>query len=227
MENYFKVSIVMGTKNEEKAIGKVIKDIKIVTKDQAEIIIVDGSIDRTPIIAEELGAKVFRQEPKGYGIAIKLGLLLATRDIIITTDCDDTYPVEDIPRFVQKIEEGYDIVSGSRFGFNKIENMTKLNRFGNKLFAKITSILYGINVTDITTGMRAYRREVVKNIIWTENIGLSAELLFKPALMKYKIIEIPIIYKERIGETKLNPIIGGISILKSILKYALLGIKIG
>lgn len=219
--DYMKVSVVMGTRNEEKAIEKVIKDIKSVTNDQAEIIVVDGSKDRTPKIAEGLGAKVIRQEPKGYGIAVRLALLSATRDIIITTDCDDTYPMEDIPKFVMLIEEGYDVVSGSRLSKN-IDTMPIFNRFGNWLFATITSILYGIKVTDVTTGMRAYRRNVVRDIDWTENVGLSAELLFRPALRKYKIIEIPIDYRERLGDTKLNPITGGIGIFKSIIKYAII-----
>lgn len=219
--DYLKVSVVMGTRNEEKAIEKVIKDIKSVTNDQAEIIVVDGSKDRTPEIAEGLGAKVIRQKPKGYGVAVRLALLSATRDIIITTDCDDTYPMEDIPKFVKLIEEGYDVVSGSRLSKN-IGTMPILNRFGNWLFATIISILYGIKVTDATTGMRAYRMNVVHDIDWTENVGLSAELLFRPALRKYKIIEIPIDYRERLGDTKLNPITGGIGIFKSIIKYAII-----
>jgi len=70
--------------------------------------------------------------------------------------------------------------------------------------------------------MRAYRKEVIHSINWTENVGLSAELLFRPALRKYKIIEIPIEYRRRLGKTKLNPIIGGMGIFKSILKYAII-----
>lgn len=220
-KTYSNVSIVMATRNEEDAIRKVIEDIKSATCGQAEIIVVDGSKDRTPDIAEELGAKVIRQEPKGYGIAVKLALMSATRDIIITTDCDNTYPMEDIPKFVQLIEEGYDIVSGSRLA-KTVDKMPLFNRFGNWLFATITSVLYNVKVTDVTTGMRAYRRDVIHRIDWTENVGLSAELLFRPALRKYKIIEIPIDYRERLGETKLNPITGGIGIFKSILKYAII-----
>ncbi len=218
--DYSNVSVVMATRNEEKAIEKVIKDINVITYNQAEIIVVDGSKDRTPEIAERLGAKVIRQEPKGYGIAVKLALLSATRDIIITTDCDNTYPMEDIPKFVKLIEKGYDVVSGSRL--TNPSTMPIFNRFGNWLFATITSILYGIKVTDVTTGMRAYRRDVIQNINWTENVGLSAELLFRSALRKFKIIEIPIDYRERIGDTKLNPITGGMGIFKSILKYAII-----
>ena len=137
-------------------------------------------------------------------------------------DCDDTYPAKQIPEFVQLIHEGYDVVSGSRIA-KDTKNMRFLNKLGNRLFADITSFLYGISVTDVTTGMRAYRREVIHTINWTENVGLSAELLFRPALRGFKIIEIPIDYRPRIGETKLNPLTGGLGIFKSIIKYRIIG----
>jgi len=216
------VSVVMGSRNEEGAISKVIKGIQKATRDQAEIVVVDGSLDRTPDIAESLGAKVIRQKPQGYGVAVKAALMSASRDIIITVDCDDTYPTEQIPEFVRLIREGYDVVSGSRIA-RDTKNMRSLNKLGNRLFADITSFLYGISVTDVTTGMRAYRRKVIHSINWTENVGLSAELLFRPALRGFKIIEIPIDYRPRIGETKLNPLTGGLGIFKSIIKYWIVG----
>lgn len=216
------VSVVMGSRNEEGAISKVIKGIQMATKGQAEIVVVDGSSDRTPDIAEALGAIVIRQKPQGYGVAVKAALMSASRDIIITVDCDDTYPAKQIPEFVQLIHEGYDVVSGSRIA-KDTKNMRSLNKLGNRLFADITSFLYGISVTDVTTGMRAYRREVIHTINWTENVGLSAELLFRPALRGFKIIEIPIDYRPRIGETKLNPLTGGLGIFKSIIKYRIIG----
>ncbi len=222
--DYFSVSVVMGSRNEEKAIENVIKDIQEATRGQAEIVVVDGSTDSTPQIAESLGAKVIKQPPQGYGLAVKKALLTASREIIITLDCDDTYPAQQIPQFVELINEGYDVVSGSRMG-RGTKNMKLLNKAGNILFAKITSFLYGITVTDVTTGMRAYRREVVQSINWTENVGLSAELLIHPALRGYRIIEIPIGYRPRIGDTKLNPFTGGLCILKSIIKYRVIGDK--
>jgi glycosyltransferase involved in cell wall biosynthesis len=216
------VSVVMGSRNEEKAIAKVIKGIQLAAKGQAEVIVVDGSTDKTPDIAEALGAKVVRQKPQGYGVAMKAALMSASRNIIITVDCDDTYPIEQIPEFVQLIHEGYDVVSGSRIA-RDTKNMRPLNKVGNRLFADITSFLYGISVSDVTTGMRAYRKEVIHSIDWTENVGLSAELLFRPALRGFKIIEIPIDYRPRIGETKLNPLMGGLGIFKSIIKYWIVG----
>jgi glycosyltransferase involved in cell wall biosynthesis len=220
--DFSNVSVVMGSRNEEDAIAKVIKSIQIATEGQAEIVVVDGSTDRTPDIAESLGAKVIRQKPQGYGVAVKAALMSASRNIIITVDCDGTYPAEQIPEFVQLIREGYDVVSGSRIAKNT-KNMRPLNKVGNRLFADITSLLYGISVSDVTTGMRAYRKEVVRSIDWTENVGLSAELLFRPALRGFKIIEIPIDYRPRIGETKLNPLTGGLGIFKSIIKYWIAG----
>ena len=122
------------------------------------------------------------------------------------------------PSSSRMIRAGYDVVSGSRMILDN-DSMDTVNKFGNMLFAKLTSLLYGIEITDITTGMRAYRREVVVGIDWTENIGLSAELLFRPAKKGYRIIEIPIPYRKRVGVTKLNPLTGGMKILKSIIKY--------
>ena len=217
-ESFSDVSVVMATRNEEEAIGKVIRDIRTATKDQAEIVIVDGSEDKTPKIAESLGATVIYQKPRGYGIAVKTALLSATKNVILTMDCDDTYPAEKIPEFIRMIDAGYDVVSGSRMILEN-DSMDTVNKFGNMLFAKLTSLLYGIEITDITTGMRAYRREVVVGIDWTENIGLSAELLFRPAKKGFRIIEIPIPYRKRVGVTKLDPLTGGMKILKSIIKY--------
>lgn len=218
--DFSNVSVVMATRNEELAVKKVIRSIQQVTNNQAEIIIVDGSDDRTADIAVECGATVLRQIPQGYGIAVKRALQSANRGIIITLDCDDTYPAEQIPQFLNLIENGYDVVSGSRLMINS-PNMKLFNRIGNKLFASMTSVLYGVKVTDVTTGMRAYRREVIRSIEWTENVGLSAELLFRPIIKGYRVTEIPISYRPRIGETKLNPFTGGLKIFKSILKYRL------
>ena len=79
----------------------------------------------------------------------------------------------------------------------------------------------GRRVHDTTTGMRAYRREVVEAIEWTENTGLSAELLIRPLVRGYDVKEVPIEYHERAGETKLDPLTGGAAICKSIVKVCL------
>ena len=222
-----KVSICMGTLNEEKAIERVITDFKRVLKDYTlEFVITDSSTDRTPEIARKLGARVIKQKPQGYGIALKEALLNATGDIIITTDCDNTYPTEASLEMIKLIQNRYDVVSGSRLkGKKRVKAMKWLNEFGNRLFAKMVSILYHCDCTDASTGMRAYRKKVIQNIIWTENIGLSLELFFKPAALGYKVTEIPIDYMYRVGDVKLNPWKGGLAMIKSIIKYKLVPIK--
>jgi len=221
-----RISVCMGTKNEEKAIEKVMKDFVRVLGDDTEFVITDSSTDRTAEIARGLGAKVIKQPPQGYGIALRTSLLAATGDIIITTDCDDTYPVEAVPGMIRLIDESYDVVSASRLlGKRRVPAMPFFNEFGNRTFAIMTGLLYGFRCTDATTGMRAYKRRVIQGIEWTENTGLSLELMFKPAAMGYKVTEIPIEYRERIGAVKLNPIKGGIEMLKSVLKFKIRPIR--
>lgn len=214
------VSVVMGTYNEEAAIETVLVDIDRVTDGQAEVVCVDGSDDRTPEIASELGARVIRQPPRGYGVAVRKALASASRPIIVTTDCDDTYPMERLPTMLDAINAGYDVVSGDRLYYGA-DAMPRLNRVGNRLFAVLASLVVGRRVHDVTTGMRAYRRDVIESIDWTENTGLSAELLMRPIRHGYNVRELPIEYRERRGATTLDPFSGGREIASSIVKVGL------
>ena len=214
------VSVVMGTYDEEEAIGTVLDDVDEVTDGRAEVVCVDGSDDRTPEIARNHGARVIEQEPRGYGVAVEAALSAADRPVVITTDCDDTYPMGRLPDFLAAIERGYDVVSGDRLS-GGADAMPRFNRLGNRLFAAGATVLSGTRVHDVTTGMRAYRREVIEEIRWTENTGLSAELLLRPLIRGYRVTEIPIEYGERAGETTLDPIGGGAAIAGSIARVCL------
>jgi glycosyltransferase involved in cell wall biosynthesis len=214
------LAVVMGTYNEAEAIGTVLDDIDTVTDGRAEVVCVDGSSDRTPEIARDHGATVIEQEPQGYGVAVREAVLTPDRPVVVTTDCDDTYPMERLPDFLEEINDGADVVSGDRLYYGA-EQMPAMNKLGNELFALLASALMGKRVHDTTTGMRAYRREVLQKIVWTENTGLSAELLMRPLMRGYDVRERPIEYDERKGETKLDPFSGGAAIAKSIVRVAL------
>ncbi|WP_435349464.1 dolichyl-phosphate hexose transferase [Haloarchaeobius sp. HRN-SO-5] len=214
------VAVVMGTYNEAEAIEHVLTDVEEVTDGRAEVVCVDGSDDATPDIAREHGATVVEQEPQGYGVAVREAVLTPDRPVVVTTDCDDTYPMEALPRFLDLINEGYDVVSGDRLHYGA-DAMPAVNRLGNHAFALAASVLMGERVHDTTTGMRAYRREVVQDLHWTENTGLSAELLIRPTMRGYDVVETPIEYNERKGETKLDPLGGGAAIGTSILRVCL------
>ena len=214
------LTVVMGTYNEAEAIGTVLSDIEDETDGRANVICVDGSSDRTPEIAREHGARVIEQEPQGYGVAVRAAVLAADRPVVVTTDCDDTYPMDRLGDFLDLINDGADVVSGDRL-YHGADPMPVFNRFGNHAFAVLASVLMGERVHDTTTGMRAYRREVIQKIDWTENTGLSAELLIRPLMRGYDVREEPIAYAERAGETKLDPLSGGAAIAKSIVKVCL------
>ncbi|SFK83709.1 Glycosyl transferase family 2 [Halogranum rubrum] len=214
------VSVVMGAYNEEAAIGSVLSAIESATDGQAEVVVVDSSTDRTAEIARDHGARVVEQEPQGYGVAVEAALKAGTRPVRITTDCDDTYPMDRIPEFLDLINEGYDVVSGDRL-YRGARTMPRLNRYGNHAFAALASVLAGQRLHDVTTGMRAYRADVVESIEWTENTGLSAELLIRPAMRGYAVHEVPIDYDERLGETTLDPFVGGYEIARSIVEVCL------
>jgi len=214
------LSVVMGTYNEEEAIGTVLSDIDEATDGRAEVVCVDGSSDRTPEIAREHGARVIEQEPQGYGVAVREAILTPDRPVVVTTDCDDTYPMEALPEFLAEINDGADVVSGDRL-YHGAKAMPAFNRLGNHAFAGVASLLMGERVHDTTTGMRAYRREIIEEIGWTENTGLSAELLIRPLMRGHDVRERPIAYAERLGETKLDPIGGGAAIAKSIVTVCL------
>ncbi|WP_372912755.1 dolichyl-phosphate hexose transferase [Salinigranum sp.] len=213
------VAVVMGTYNEEEAIEHVLTDIDRVTDGRASVVCVDGSSDRTPDVAREHGARVIEQEPQGYGVAVREAVLAPDRPVVVTTDCDDTYPMERLPDFLDAINEGYDVVSGDRLS-KGAETMPRFNRLGNQAFALGASLLAGRRLNDTTTGMRAYRKEVIDEVTWTENTGLSAELLLRPVMRGYRVTELEIEYSERRGETTLDPLSGGAEIAGSILRVA-------
>jgi len=213
------VAVVMGTYNEEAAVGRVLDDVARVTDGRAEVVCVDSSSDRTPEIAREKGARVIEQEPRGYGEAVREAVLAPgpDRPVVVTTDCDDTYPMERIPDFLDRVNAGRDVVSGDRIS-RGAETMPGFNRAGNRGFAALASVLCGRRLRDVTTGMRAYRRDLLHEIRWTQNTGLSAELLLRPVLRGYDVVEVAIDYDERVGETTLDPLTGGAEIAGSILK---------
>jgi glycosyltransferase involved in cell wall biosynthesis len=214
------LSVVTITLNEERAIAKVIDDVQKATGGDCEIVVIDSSTDRTPEIARSMGAKVIHQEPMGYGIAMRTALLAGSGDVIISTDCDDTYPMEMIPEFMKWIEQGYDIVSGSRLlGQFKPQHMPISNWLANWMFAVMSRSLYHFPATDVTTGMRAYRREVLHSIDWETNYALPAELVIRPALAGKKIKEIAIPYRERVGAVTLDKWRSGKAFLRGIFKY--------
>jgi glycosyltransferase involved in cell wall biosynthesis len=201
------LTVAMITRNEEKAIGKVIADIRRVVP-EAEILVVDSSSDRTAEIAQELGARVLEQfPPQGYGPAMDKALRSGSGKVVVTLDCDDTYPAEEIPHLARLVlEDGFDIVDGSRLK-SKPQAMPWLNYFANWGFAFLASVLFFRRVTDLHSGMRAYRKELIDQLVYQpKGAALPVELLLRPLKMGKKLKVVYIDYRERIGQTTMRPL---------------------
>jgi glycosyltransferase involved in cell wall biosynthesis len=201
------ISVAMITMNEEEAVAQVIAGIRATLGEREhEIVIVDSSKDRTPEIAGELGARVIRQfPPQGYGRAMARVLKESRGDVVVTLDCDGTYPAAEIPRIADMVLKGEcDLVNASRLG-TRPASMPLPNYFANWLFAVTAHILLGVKSTDLHSGMRAYSREIIERVDVDPNgPALPVELLLKPALAGFRMREIFIPYGERIGVTTLN-----------------------
>jgi glycosyltransferase involved in cell wall biosynthesis len=199
-----KLTVSMITMNEEGAVAKVIGDIRRFAPD-AEILLVDSSKDRTAEIAQELGCRVIKQfPPQGYGPAMDRAVREASGDIVITLDCDDTYPVEVIPRMVELIDQGWDLVNTTRT-WRRPKAMPFANFLANRFFALGARVLHGLKTTDVHSGMRAYRKSMIDAVKWEpRGAALPVDMYVIPFHRGFKVIEIPIDYRERIGETTLH-----------------------
>ena len=198
------VTVGMISMNEEGAVGDVIDDIRKHAP-EAEILLVDSSKDRTPEIAAAKGARVVRQfPPRGYGPAMERLLYQARTDVIVTMDCDGTYPAGYIPRLVALVRDGADLVNATRTR-KRQSSMPVANYVANRVFAATTEIVHGIETTDVHSGMRAYRTSMLRGIEVDPNgPALPVELLIVSARHGYRIVEVEIPYADRVGNSSLQ-----------------------
>jgi len=226
-----KVSVILPAYNEEKALAKVVREvIKVMrgSKFKFEVVITDdGSKDRTFEIAKNL-AREFREVKafthgvnKGKVAAVKTCVSKASGEVIVIMDADYTYPARFIPEMLEKVSEGYDMVLGNRFGLDT--SMSKTHRLGNDFFSAVISLVSGVEIRDVQTGFRAFRKEMFQEMELTaKRFEYETEQTIKAAKRGYRICEIPIEYRERLGESKLNGFSDGLKIMIAIIKFALL-----
>ena len=169
-------------------------------------------------------ALLLLQEPiKGYGSAYLSGLRVAKGKYIFMADADATYDFADIPKFIKKLEEGNDLVVGNRFsGMMESNSMTFLHRWiGNPILSSLVKLFFKVKIHDIHCGARAISKEAYDKItLYTLGMEFASEMIIKAAKAKLKIVEIPIKYKMRIGESKLETFSDGWRHLRFILLYS-------
>ncbi len=205
-----KIVVTIPAFNEEKSIREVITNVKkVMTSNKYNykiLVIDDGSKDRTAEIAKKSGAIVY-SHPKNYGLAdtfkteVSKSLELKP-DVIVHIDADSQYKPKDIPKLIEEIKKGYDLVLGSRFK-GKIEEMQLIKRLGNIAFSKVVSQITGLQISDAQTGFRAFTKEVAKSIPITSNHTYTQEQIIRAMKQRLKIKEVPIYFAKRHGTSRL------------------------
>lgn len=220
------VSIILTSYNEEKNIGRTIKDCKALKKFfPIEIIVVDAaSKDKTIEIAKRLRVDRILRFPfkRGKGADFWAGGLLAKGDYIIQIDTDHQFQPFEIPSFVEALDKGADVVIGTRFSGGKIEkgSVSFRNRFGNWVMSAATSIGCGKRITDVMAGFKGFKRNAFLALDLKErHFEYEAETVTKACRMDMNLVQLPITYTKRVGGASgIRALQDGLNVLKAIWK---------
>jgi len=188
-----------------------------------EVIVADnGSDDGSADLARQAGALVVNEPRRGYGSAYLAGFAAATGDYIVMADADLTYDFGDIPRFVEKLDAGADLVMGNRMRGIQPGAMPWLHRYvGNPALTGILNLFFRTGVRDAHCGMRAVRREALPRLdLRTTGMEFASEMVIRAGKERLAIEEIPIHYHPREGESKLSSFRDGWRHLRFLLVHS-------
>jgi hypothetical protein len=190
---------------------------------QGEVIVADnGSDDGSAELAKRAGAMVVFEPRRGYGSAYLAGLAAARGDYIVMADADLTYDFADIPRFVDKLDEGADLVMGDRMENIAQGAMPWLHRYvGNPLLTGLLNLFFRTGVKDAHCGMRAIRRSALPSLdLRTTGMEFASEMVIRAGKQRLAIEEIAIQYHPREGESKLSSFRDGWRHLRFLLVHS-------
>ncbi len=203
--NSFALSIVIPAKNEALGLAALLPELRSAYP-QAEIIVVDdGSTDDTASISREAGVRV-ESHPysKGNGAAIKSGARCATGDVLLFMDGDGQHQVKDVAGLLYKIDEGYDLVVGTRQGN---EGQASIARWGaNAIYNMFASWMVGHKIPDLTSGMRAVRRDKFLSFLYLLPNGFSYPTTSTMAFYRagYSVAFVAIDCQQRVGKSHIK-----------------------
>jgi glycosyltransferase involved in cell wall biosynthesis len=214
--------VIIAALNEEPGIGLTITELSE-NLHTHRVLVVDGnSRDRTVEIAKNCGADIVFQDGAGKGDAISKALKCLSHrvDYVVLTDADYTYPAEYVPEMIEILERNPQVgmICGNRFNRQIDERAVRSSfYFGNKLLAFAHNLLNGVTLNDPLTGLRVIRAEILRDwAVKSKGFDVEVELNHHVERQGFKIIEVPIKYRTRLGEKKLK-IKHGATILKRIL----------
>lgn len=230
----FKIVILIPALNEEASIARVLQDIPAHLN--AQVIVADnGSSDRTAEVARENGAHVVHEPRRGYGWACLAAMHEAEKlhpDIAVFLDADYSDDPREMVRVIEPILQGKaDMVIGSRvLGRREKGALLPQARFGNWLASRLIYLIWGVKYTDLGP-FRAVRWPVLKQLnMQDKTYGWTVEMQIKAVIDGWRVVEVPVSYRKRIGKSKVSGTVSGtikagVKILWTIFKYGVGGNK--
>ena len=214
-------TVVIPAYNEEAGLPVVLESLFRSVDGQCEVLVIDdGSNDATSRVASQFRCGVIRHgRNRGKGEAMKTGIRHARGESVIFVDADGTYPTDAIPQMIESLES-CDAVYGSRASGR--DNIPRFNRLGNALFQGIMRYVYHFEPGDYATGLYGMKtRYLQKMRVSSDGFAVEPEIAIKACRMKLKIHEIPVHYRERIGQPKLSGFNAGFDHLRTMVKLLL------
>jgi glycosyltransferase involved in cell wall biosynthesis len=225
------LSIVIPAYNEEKGIAEIMQRVLSIRPslaasgvEEMELLVVnDGSRDHTAQVAQECagadpGVRIISHpKNRGYGAALKTGFNQARGEMVGFLDADGTYPPEFFPQLCQEIKKGSDLVIGSRMAGAE-SHMPPTRRLGNIIFANLLNILGWQRITDSASGMRVFRKDILRRISpLPDGLNLTPVMSTRAVHEGITMTEVAIPYSERVGRSKLSVIRDGRIFLQSMV----------
>ena len=213
------ITVIIPCLNEEQGIEKVLRAMPEFVD---EVVVVDNnSTDRTSEVARSLGAKVLREEVRGYGRSYRRGFHDATGDLIVTLDGDHSYPVDALSYLLEAfLHLEVDFLNASRFPVRDPRAMSRKHKFGNLILSLAMSALFFRWVRDSQSGMWVLRRSILTEMkLESDGMSFSEEIKLEAIRNpRIRFGEISIQYSSRLGEKKLNPWRDGVQNLLFLAK---------
>lgn len=224
-----KYTFILPCLNEEKTLEYCIKEIQKYIKEKnldAEILVSDNnSTDNSVKIAKDNGARVVICKEKGYGAALINGTKNSYGKYCIIGDSDGSYDFYHLDKFLEKLDEGYDLVVGNRFkgGIEK-GAMSLSHKIGVQILSKFSNLIFHTPIKDYHCGLRAYKKESIERIkLSQKGMEYASEMIIIAKINNLKMIEVPTILRKdlRDGKPHLRTIRDGFRHLNLICKLAL------
>lgn len=222
-----RIGVIIPALNEERAIGEVVREVPAGLV--AEIIVVDnGSTDRTAVVAADAGARVVHEPVQGYGAACAAGVAAVTvADVVVFLDGDRNEDPREMGRVLEPLLGGRaDLVIGSRVrGHVARGALTVQQRVGNAIVTGLLRLLYGVRLSDLGP-FRAIHLDALRALgMEHRTFGWPVEMVVKAARRGYRIVEVPVSCRARVGRSKISgtvrgSVLAGYHMLHTTLKYA-------